>query len=126
MPADKSRPVARRLVVAVDLAAVIGRPFELRTAIVVRRTFQQLLVQIDHVAALLRIVPKGRLRQRMVLLAHAEKTAERHQRIDRATADLVDHDVINAAELIPRRIIDIGALHLVRRDESSGGDWLRT
>jgi len=62
----------------------------------------------------------------MVLLARAEKTAERHHRIDRATADLVDHDVINAAELIPRRIIDIGALHLVRRDESSGGDWLRT
>src|ERR1039458_8140500 len=58
----------------------------------------------------------------MVLLAHPEKTAERHHRIDRATADLVDHDVINAAELFPSGIIDIGALHLVGRDEGPGGN----
>ena len=55
-------PVAWRLVVAVDLTTVVGRPFELRTAVVARRAFQQLLVQIDHVAALLRIVFQGRPR----------------------------------------------------------------
>src|ERR1019366_7109737 len=115
-------PVAWHLVIAVDLAAVVGRPFELRTAIVVRRAFQLFLVQIDHVAALLLVVLQGRPRQRMVLFAHAEKTAERHHRIDRATADLVDHDVINVAELVPRLIIDIGALHLIGRDEGSGGN----
>lgn len=49
-------PVAWRLVVAVDRAAVLGRPFELRTAIVVRRVLELLLVQIDQIAALLRVV----------------------------------------------------------------------
>jgi hypothetical protein len=59
---NKLLPVAWRLVVAVHLTTVVGRPFELRTAVVARRAFQQLLVQIDHVAALLRIVFQGRPR----------------------------------------------------------------
>ena len=98
-------PRAWHLVEAVDLAAIVGRPFELRTTGVARRAFQLLLVQIDHVTALLRIVLQGRPRQRIVLLAHAEKAAERHHRIDSTTADLVDHDVFNAAKLVPGQII---------------------
>jgi hypothetical protein len=50
------------------------------------------------------------------------KAAERHHRIDRATADLVDHDVVNGAEIVSRRIIDVGAIHLVGGDEGTGGN----
>jgi len=59
----------------------------------------------------------------MVLPAHGQKTAERHHRIRSARpADLVDHDVIDATEFLPGQIIDIGCLHLVGRDEGSGGN----
>jgi hypothetical protein len=53
--------------------------------------------------------------------AHAEEAAERHHRINRPTTDLVDHDVIDAAEVDARRTIDGGAIHLVGGDERSGG-----
>src|ERR1019366_6397645 len=82
-------PVARCPVIAIDLATIIGRPCEFRPAVIVRRVFQHLLVQIDDVAALLRVVLQHRPWQRMKLLAHPKKAAERHHRVDRAIANLV-------------------------------------
>src|SRR5450759_5755166 len=55
-PYRNLHPVAWRLVVAVHLAAIVGRPFEVRIAVVVWRAFQLPLVQIYAVATLLRVV----------------------------------------------------------------------
>jgi hypothetical protein len=36
----------------------------------------------------------------MLLLADAEEAAERHHGVDRLAADLVDHDVLDGAEML--------------------------
>src|SRR5260370_1592736 len=58
------------------------------------------------VAALALVVVQGRPRQRMILLADAEEAAERHQRIDRLAAHLVDHAVVDGAELLALAGVD--------------------
>jgi len=39
-----------------------------------------------------------------MFLAHAEKTTEGHDRVDRMTTNLIDHDVIDGAEIFSRRL----------------------
>jgi hypothetical protein len=36
----------------------------------------------------------------MILFTHPEEAAERHERVDRPAADLVDHDVVHRTELV--------------------------
>src|SRR5450631_4197418 len=97
-------PITWRLVVAIDRTPVVRRPLEFRTSVVGGRVLQQLLVQVDHVPTLRVVVLQSRPRQWMELLTHAEKTAERHHRINRATTDFVNHDVIDGAELFPAKL----------------------
>src|SRR4029077_5361308 len=58
----------------------------------------------------------------MVLLADAEEAAERHDRVDGLAAHLVDHDVIDGAELLALQVVDVGPLHLLGGDQGSGCD----
>src|ERR1019366_9359575 len=121
-------PVTWCLIVAVDLAAVLWSPFEIRSNVVVRRVLQLLLIHVDHIAALL--VIRARRREDSVLqcppwqwvmfLAHAEETTEGHDRVDRLTTNLIDHDVIDGAEIFSRQIIDIRSLNLFGCNERPG------
>jgi hypothetical protein len=52
----------------------------------------------------------------MMLLVHSEKTAERHYRIDGVTADLVDHDVIDAAELVDMAVVEFEKINVPHVD----------
>jgi hypothetical protein len=48
----------------------------------------------------------------------AEKAVERHRRIDCVTGDLVDHDVINAAELFPSELVPFISSAVMRDPEA--------
>src|SRR5690606_2541187 len=56
-------------------------------------------------------------RQRMVAFAHPEETAEAHHRIFDAAAALADHQMVDAADLIPVCGIDRRAFDLVGTDQ---------
>src|SRR5450756_1593231 len=105
-------PVTWCLIVAIDLAAILWRPFEIRSNVVVRRVLQLLLIHVDHIAALLFIVLQCPPWQWVVFLAHAEKTTEGHDCVDRSTTNLIDQDVVNCAEIFSRQIIDIRSVNL--------------
>jgi hypothetical protein len=58
----------------------------------------------------------------MLLLADAEEAAERHHGVDRLAADLVDHDVLDRAEMLAVHVVDVGAVDLVGGDQGAAGD----
>src|SRR4029453_17876055 len=58
----------------------------------------------------------------MVHLADAEKTAERHDGVDRLAAHLVDHDVVDGAELVSLQVVYVGSFDLFCRDQAAGRD----
>jgi hypothetical protein len=53
----------------------------------------------------------------VVILAHAQESAERHHGMGDLAVDLVDHDVIDAAKLLARAVVDRRPFHLVGGDE---------
>jgi hypothetical protein len=114
------RKLSTHVVVGIDLAPIVGRPLEIW--VIARRAFEPTLIQINHIAALLLVVSQGIPRQRMLLLAHSEKAAERHGRVNCATAFFVDHDVMHAAEFLACRIIYVGTLHLAGCDNGAVGN----
>src|ERR1039457_2940129 len=77
-------PITWCLIVAIDLSAVLCCPFEIRSNVVVRRVLQLLLIHVDHLAGLLFTVLQCPPWQWVVFLAHAEKTTEGHDCVDRS------------------------------------------
>src|SRR5262245_44625167 len=75
-------PISRRVVVLVDTAAVVRGPQEVLVHVVARGVLEHLLVEVDDVATLAFVVLQGRPRQRVIFLADAEETAERHDRVN--------------------------------------------
>ena len=58
----------------------------------------------------------------MVLLPHAEETAERHDRIGHLAGDLIDHEIVHAAEALILAVLNGVASTLsdeIRRGVSS-------
>jgi hypothetical protein len=53
----------------------------------------------------------------MIVLADPQEAAERHERIDRLTTHLVDHDVVHSTELVALQVVDVRALDLLGRDQ---------
>jgi hypothetical protein len=58
----------------------------------------------------------------MILLADPEEAAERHDGVDRLAAHLVEHDVVDGAELLALHVVDVRSLDLLRRDQAAGRD----
>ena len=111
-------PIGRGAVVAVQaLFVVLIAPMRLRAGGVGRGAFERARLDIDDVAAERRLIFELRPGDREMIAAEAEEPAERHDRIDRLARALVDHHVVNRAELLAMRVEDVGALHLARLDE---------
>ena len=55
---------------------------------------------VDHVATEARVVGQALPGQGMILLAHAEKAAEGHDRVFGVAALLSEHDVVDVAEML--------------------------
>ena len=58
--------------------------------------------------------------QGMELLANTEEATERHDGVDGLTAHLVEHDVIDPAELLAGRVVDGSSLDLVGGNQGAG------
>src|SRR5689334_22321942 len=97
-PASPVRGDAVGAVVAVDRVAVgpVLGPAERADfgRVVVRRALERGFGQRHDEAALVDVVSQQRPRHRVEFLAHAEKAAERDDRIDRPAAVLLDRQVV--------------------------------
>src|SRR5262245_23517902 len=92
----------------------------------VRRSALQLLrSERDGVAAALRIVVELAPGHRVVLLAHPEHAAETDDGEQYAVTGLLEHDVLDLADLLAREIVDVGADGLggANRGGVSGSCW---
>src|SRR5580704_6630804 len=54
-------------------------------------------------------------------VAHAEEAAEADHRVSDPAADLVDHHVLDIAEVLAARVVDAGALDLIGGNEAARG-----
>jgi hypothetical protein len=109
--ADYTSVPERSVIVVVDLA-VAGAivPVPLAIAAVLGRTLQPISSEAGAVAAETCVVFQRRPRQRIVILADAEKSAERRYGIRDLTADLVDHDALYAPDLLINASCESGFL----------------
>ena len=78
-----------------------------------RGTFYFLLRDVCHEAVLGRIVTKFSPRDRMMVFAQTQKTAEAHHRVGDLTRLLVDHEVINCADVGTIVSINVSPVHIV-------------
>src|SRR6476619_3863976 len=93
------------------------------TDVVLWRRLQHFLVEVGDVSTELRVVGQRRPRQRAIFFAHAKHAAERHHGVGNLPADLVDHDLVNLAELLAREVEYLGAFDLVGANK--GGRFMR-
>src|SRR6478735_5065594 len=103
-------PVGHRAVIVVDTLAVsLVLPVGLTLAVVHRGGFELFLGKRHDVAAALRVIVENAPRDRMVLFAEPEKAAERHDGVGDLAGLLVEHHVVDFAEMVATRIINVGA-----------------
>lgn len=115
----------RHAVVIVDPAAVLVGIGGHRAAFIARRAFELVAGQRDHVAGALHIVFERFPGQRVAVGADAQEAAEFHDGVADLARDLVDHQRVDRAQLVAGRVVDVGAVDLVRGNDAGcgvGGD----
>jgi hypothetical protein len=117
--ARRSDPIGWHAVKLVDPAAVgpVG-PVRHVARHIAGRFLEPAAVEVDDESALARIVVEHPPGQRMVALAHAEETAERHDGVGNLPGGLIDHEIVHRAETLALAIIDCRSFDLVGGNEA--------
>ena len=84
---------------------------------IARRFLERAAVEIDDEPALPRIVVEDPPGQRVVALAHAEETAERHDGVGNLPGGFIDHEIVHRTETLALAIIDGCSFNLVGGDD---------
>src|SRR6476661_6058049 len=93
-------PAVGHAVIIVDAPVVVAVEGGLLAGAVFGAVGQLVAVEVDDIAALLCVVAELAPGDRMMIVADAEEAAEGHHRIFRAAGDLVDHEILDPAELL--------------------------
>ena len=121
---SRSSPVPQRSPIGAD--AVIVVKLSLILAIAPRRfisdriggaALQPALVEMDNITSQIRVVFQHGPGKRMVVVSNPEEAAERQDRVRDLSRQLVDHQIVNRAEVVAGRVEDFRPLHLIGCDE---------
>src|SRR5688572_2226296 len=93
-------------VIVEDPAVIVAVPGGLLAGAVSGAAPQRLAVEVDDIAALVRIVIELAPGDGMMILADAEEAAEGHHGIVRTPRALVDHEILDPAELLALAVVD--------------------
>src|SRR5262245_4987153 len=120
--ADLIRAPIRRhpvVVVNLDFAAAVA-PVKVLPGAKRRRALQFLLGEIEMIGAERAIVSQARPGNRDMLLSHAEETPEAEHRVSNVSAELIDHEALDGADLAAIGTPDRGAFDPVAGNQAMG------
>jgi hypothetical protein len=106
-----------KAVIVVQALAVARVAERILAGSVARRADQGVPVDVDDVTAELDAVAQRAPGKGVMALAKAEEAAECQHRVGDLARDLVDHEIVDRAEMSAVPIVDRRALDLVRRDQ---------
>src|SRR5262249_6634246 len=82
-----------------------------------RCTAQLIFCDVGPIPAQAGVVGQLAPGNRVLLLTHAQEATERHYRVSDVAADLLDHQPLDAADVVALRIVDGRALHAIALDQ---------